>query len=461
MNASEVQHKKFSILGAAKSGIAVAKLLKSQGAEVFVSEKQSGENLGETKAELERLGVRYEFGGHSDQVLNADILVVSPGVPSDVPVVKKAKERGGKVFSELEVASWFCKAPIVAVTGSNGKTTTTTLLGRMFYDAQTGPFRSKKKYVVAGNIGDAFSNYVLELDQTSTAIVEVSSFQLDHIEKFHPKIAIILNITPDHLDRYERSLEKYVAAKCRIFENQTIGDFLIYNFDDEVTKAQVHKLAKSKVHTLPFSVREKFSEGAFVENGKLMTAFNGKCQEIIAADQISIRGTHNIYNSMVATLAAQLTGIPVASIRATLKNFKGVEHRLEFVREVNGVKYVNDSKATNVHSVWYALLSFEEPIIALIGGRDKGNDYSMLFDVVKKKVKAIVAIGESAEKVEHEFHGKTKVIKAHSMEEAVKLASTLANSGDVVLLSPACASFDWFKNFEHRGEVFKELVNKL
>ena len=253
---------------------------------------------------------------------------------------------------------------------------------------------------------------------------------------------------------------KYIAAKCRIFENQTRDDILIYNYDDEETRRAVFK-RKTNVKQLLFGIGRKFDEGAFVDNGTLVTVLDGKRSEIIEVDRISIRGIHNLYNSMAATLAAQAMGVSVPSIRATLKNFKGVEHRLEFVRELDGIKYVNDSKATNVDSVWYALQAFTEPIVLLLGGRDKGNDYGKLFDLVRQHVRAVVAIGESAEKVAHVFTGMVMIEKAGSMEEAIRAAKKLATRGDIVLLSPACASFDWFENYEQRGKVFKHIVNAL
>ena len=459
MNVHDLRNRKVSVIGAARSGTAAAKLLRSQGAQVFVSDKEPADKLpafgGQSQIQnLQSAGIPFETGGHSDRVYDCSLMVISPGVPSTSPVVVEAQGRGIKVVSELELASWFCKAPILAVTGSNGKTTTTTLLGRIFEN-------TKRKSVVAGNIGTAFSNFVLDLDQKSVAIVEVSSFQLDHIETFHPKVSILLNITPDHLDRYGKSFENYIASKSRVFENQTMDDFLIYNFDDPVTSLEVRKHAATHVQALPFSVKMRLDTGAYVENGTVKLSMSGRGDEIVAAKDISIRGVHNLYNSMAAALSARVMGISAEVISRTLKTFEGVEHRLEFVRVVNGVKYVNDSKATNVDSVWYALQSFEEPLIVLLGGRDKGNDYSRLYDLVRERVKAIIGIGESAEKVSQAFRDLTTVDKARSMEEAVQKAAALATRGDVVLLSPACASFDWFENFEHRGRVFKEIVHRL
>jgi UDP-N-acetylmuramoylalanine--D-glutamate ligase len=454
MNDQEIQDKKVTVLGAARSGLAAAKLLKSRGAHVFVSDKESAEKLKSQISTLNSLQIPFEVSGHTDRVYDCSLMVISPGVPSNAPAVVEAQKRGIDVVSELELASWFCKAPILAVTGSNGKTTTTTLLGRIFDCA-------KKKCVVAGNIGSAFSSFVLDLDQMSTAIIEVSSFQLDHIQSFHPKTAVILNITPDHLDRYGKSFDNYVASKRRVFENQTKEDSLVYSFDDPVTSLEVRKHASQHVRVLPFSAKTRLDEGAYVEEGRLMVSASGGLKEIIDAKNIAIRGLHNLYNSMAAALAAKVMGVSAEPIRETLKTFEGVEHRLEFVRHVNGVKYINDSKATNVDSVWYALQSFDEPLIVLMGGRDKGNDYSRLDDLVRQHVKAIVAIGESADKVLEAFRNITRVEKAVSMDAAVRKAAELAVPGEVVLLSPACTSFDWFDNFEHRGRVFKEIVRKL
>ena len=446
-----LKKKKVAVIGAARSGAAAAKLLRANGAEVFVSDSSPAEKLQSSISWLNSERIEYETGKHSARVYECEIMVISPGVPSNAPVVLEAAKRDIKVFSELEIGSWFCRSPIVAVTGANGKTTTTTLIGRILDHA-------KKKHVVAGNIGTAFSSVVLELVETDIVILEVSSFQLDYIDKFRPKISILLNITPDHMDRYDHSMEKYAASKARIFRNQQSEDVLIYNADDEWTNRII---AKAKCRKIAFSIDKKPDEGAFVENEKLAVVLGGVKTEIIDTAGIFIKGKHNLYNSMAAVLAGQLLGVEAGSIQSTLEKFEGVEHRLEFVRSVGNVRYYNDSKATNVDSVWYALQAFKEPIVLLLGGRDKGNDYSQLAEVVRKKVKSIVAIGESADKVEQEFRGIVGIKRADSMDEAVAAAHSLAESGDIVLLSPACASFDWFKNYEHRGQVFKELVKNL
>lgn len=454
MQPPHIAGKKFGVIGGARSGLAVARLLTGHGARVFLSDKAPAEKMIEAIAELKRAGLDHEFGGNTEKVLAADVLVLSPGVPSDVPIVRQALKKGLRIVSEIEVASWFCEAPIVALTGTNGKTTTTTLAGRIFEDA-------RKPVQVAGNIGVAFSQVVENANKQSTVILEVSSFQLDSIETFKPNISVLLNITPDHLDRYDHSMEKYIDSKCRVFINQSAGDTIIYNYDDDIVRINVEKRISPEVKRLPFSTRMTLSEGAYVENRHLWTKIDGYATELISADDISIKGQHNLMNAMAAALIARTMSVPTASVRATLKNFKGVEHRLEFVRELDGVAYVNDSKATNVDSVWYALQSFTQPIVLLLGGRDKGNDYSTLFPLVQKYVKAIVAIGESAAKVSTVFDKMKPLITASNMQEAVDQARKIAGAGDVVLLSPACASFDWFDNYEHRGRTFKDLVMRL
>lgn len=448
-----IEGKKVTVIGGARSGLAVAKLLKKMGAEVFVSDMKKPEEIKYVKftpEELRTAGIKYEFGEHSEKVYDCDFMVISPGVPSNAPVVKKAMELGIKVWSEIEVASWFCKAPIVAVTGTNGKTTTTSLIGHIF---RTAGF----KVIVAGNIGTPFSDFVLDADEKSIVVLEVSSFQLDHIESFSPRVAVLLNITPDHLDRYD-SFSDYILSKFRIFKNQRGDDFAVYNYDDEIVQPYVESL---NIVKLPFSVREKLSCGGFIDDGYIILNFKNKKERILKMSDLKIRGIHNVYNSLAAALAARAMEVKDEIIRESLQSFEGVEHRLEFVREINGVKFINDSKATNVNSLWYALESFDEPIILIAGGRDKGNDYSKVYDLVKRKVKLIIAIGESKSKIYNEFKDLTNVIEVDSMEGAVKKAYDKAEPGDVVLLSPACASFDMFRDYEHRGEVFKKLVNEL
>jgi UDP-N-acetylmuramoylalanine--D-glutamate ligase len=440
-----------TVVGAARSGVGAALLLQRKGASVFVTDQGRGEALRPAMEQFQRSGIPYETGGHTERAYQCGLMVISPGVPSDAPIVREAQRRNIRIVSEVELGSWFCRAPIVAITGSNGKTTTTTLTGRVLDDAA-------KKYCVAGNIGTAFSGVVLELDPSAVAVLEVSSFQLDQIESFRPSIAVLLNITEDHMDRYDHSMEKYAASKARVFMNQQTDDTLIYDADDPWT-AKVVAAARSR--KLPFSIERAVPEGAFIDKGALRVRLGGVETSVIPVNEIGIHGAHNQYNAMAAALTGMLLGVAPGSIRKTLAAFAGVEHRLEFVREVAGIRYVNDSKATNVDSVWYALQSFAQPIVVLIGGRDKGNDYARLTELVRKHVRAVVAIGESAEKVETAFSGVRPVMRANTMDEAVRIARSLAHAGDVVLLSPACASFDWFRNYEHRGDVFKQLVHEL
>lgn len=450
--ADVVRGTRVSVIGAARSGLGVASLLQANGADVFVSDHQAPEKLTASIRQLEAWGIPYETGGHSARVFDGGLVVVSPGVPSSAGVIRDAVKRGLRVVSELEVASWFCPARVIAVTGSNGKTTTTTLIGRMLGDA-------RRAHVVAGNIGTAFSSVVSSLHADDLVVLEISSFQLDHSEAFRPWISVILNITEDHMDRYNHSMEQYAASKARIFMNQRTDDILIFDVDDPWTQQTVRRHAGCR--TLGFSLHERLREGAFLEDGVLTTVIGTHTSRLVAPREMSLKGQHNLYNAMAATLAAQLAGVTVASVRATLKNFKGVEHRLELVRELDGVRYINDSKATNVDSVWYALQAFDEPIILLLGGRDKGNDYRRLVDLVKRSVRHLIAIGESASTVTAAFRGVADISTAGSMEEAVRLAHGVSRPGEIVLLSPACASFDWFENYEHRGRVFKELVLAL
>ncbi|MBA4312297.1 MAG: UDP-N-acetylmuramoyl-L-alanine--D-glutamate ligase [Chlorobiaceae bacterium] len=454
MRENIVKGKKVSILGMARSGIAVASLLKNKGAIPFVSDNGESAKLSDAVISLRNLHIEYETDGHTEKIYDSDMLVISPGVPSASTVLIEASKRGLKIFSELEAASWFCRAPIVAVTGTNGKTTTTSLLGKIFDDAG-------RKFSVGGNIGKAFSGFADQLHENSVAILEVSSFQLDYVDTFHPHISVLLNITPDHLDRYNNNFQNYIDSKCRIFKNQNNNDYLIYNYDDAEIRKAINNLALNHVRMMPFGLERAFNEGAFVEDDKVMIRIDGNKTEIISVDEIKIRGSHNLYNSMAAILTARLMDMSSESIKSTLAAFPGVEHRLEFVRDLDGVKYINDSKATNVDSVWYALQAYKEPIIVLIGGRDKGNDYNKLVEPVKKHVKAIIAVGESAEKVRNAFSNLKQVVIASSMAQAIGEARKLASAGDIVLLSPACASFDWFQNYEHRGKVFKEIVSAL
>jgi UDP-N-acetylmuramoylalanine--D-glutamate ligase len=447
-----VRGKRFSILGAGKSGLAVARLLKTRRAKVFLSEKAKKNKFEEAARELDEIGVEYEFGDNTHRVLEADYVVLSPGVPTDAPIVKLAREKQIKILSEIEIAFDQCEAPIVAITGTNGKTTTTTLVGEIFK-------RAEWNTLVAGNIGVAFSEIVDQAKgEKAIVVLEVSSFQLDAIDTFRPKVSAILNITPDHLDRY-KNYEAYIQSKYRIVENQKGYDVFVYNHDDDHARNCADTV---NIRTLGFSLKEELKQGAYLAGNDIVLRIGREKEVLINRNEIGIPGPHNLMNAMAAALMTRTMGVEYDAIRETLRAFKGVEHRIEFVRELNGVKYYNDSKATNVDSVYYALGSFKEPIILIAGGKDKGNDYSKIADEVKEHVKAIVTVGKGAEKIEKFFKDMKPIYSAGmSMEEAVKLAKDNAAPGDIVLLSPACASFDMFDNYEQRGKVFKELVNQL
>jgi UDP-N-acetylmuramoylalanine--D-glutamate ligase len=447
-----VRGKRFSILGAGKSGVAVARLLKTRRAKVFLSEKGKQNKFEDAAKELQEIGVEFEFGDNTHRVLDADYVVLSPGVPLDAPIVKLARTQQIKILSEIEIAFDQCEAPIVAITGTNGKTTTTTLVGEIFKRAEWNTF-------VAGNIGVAFSEIVDQAKgEKAIVVLEVSSFQLDAIDEFRPKVSALLNITPDHLDRY-KNYEAYIQSKYRIVENQKGYDIFVYNHDDENARNCADTV---NIRTLGFSLKEELKQGAYLAGDDIVLRIGREKEVLINRNEIGIPGPHNLMNAMAAALMTRAMGVEFDAIRETLRAFKGVEHRIEFVRELNGVKYYNDSKATNVDSVYYALGSFNTPIILIAGGKDKGNDYSKIADSVKEHVKAIVTVGKGAEKIEKFFSGMKPIYSAGmSMEEAVRLAKDAAAPGDIVLLSPACASFDMFDNYEQRGRVFKELVNKL
>lgn len=447
----EVKGKKISVIGAARSGVGAAKLVKRLGGIPFVSDFSSKEKIYDALNQLEIENINFEFGGHSDRVYDSSLMIVSPGVPNDSVVLQNARAKGIKIISEIEIAYHYCKGKIIAITGTNGKTTTTSLCGHVFnscgYNAH-----------LAGNIGVAFSEIVLDVKEDEFVSLEVSSFQLDLIENFKPAVAMILNITPDHLNRYENSLDKYAASKQRIYKNQDENDFLILNKDSQ---AVMQYLAGHKSKSYLFSISEKLNNGCYYSDGEVIFINNGKENFRCSRNDIQIRGEHNLANAMSVICAAKVFNLDNDKIIKALQTFESVEHRLELVREINGVKYINDSKATNVDSVWYALKSFDEPILLILGGQDKGNDYSQIRELVIQKVKKIYAIGSSAEKVFNFFHNDVKVELEKSLEDAVKNSSREAKNGDVVLLSPACASFDMFNNYEHRGKVFKEAVNKL
>jgi UDP-N-acetylmuramoylalanine--D-glutamate ligase len=454
MTPSDVQGKKATVVGGARSGLAVARLLATAGAEVFLTEQDAA--TAGLKEALDADGIDYEFGGHTRRAIDADFFAISPGVPSNINLLQQARRNGLAIYSEIEVASWFCEAPIVAITGTNGKTTTTSLAGHIFRTAERAP-------IVAGNIGFPFSDYVLDTTPDDTVILEVSSFQLDHIDTFRPRVSVILNITPDHLDRYDNDFNRYAQAKFRIFENQHGDDVLIYNHDDDLIREYVAWNAEQEgLTTLGFSQKEELEAGAFIRDETIILRINDQEEVLMQAEEVALRGRHNLYNSLAAAVAARVMEVRSDVVRESLTTFEGVPHRLEEVRTVQGVQFVNDSKATNVNSVWYALESFNRPIVLIAGGRDKGNDYSAIKPLVREKVRGVVAIGESAAKVLNEIGTLAdEQGMAATMEDAIQQARRMAHHGDVVLLSPACSSFDMYDNYEDRGDTFRRLVNSL
>lgn len=441
------------VIGAAKSGIAVALLLKRKGADVFVSD--FGSIRHEFRSKLDKADIPYEENGHTAKAERAEFAVVSPGVPTESPIIQYYLNLGKDVFSEIEVASWFTGSKIVAVTGSNGKTTVANWLDHLWTVA-------RRDHKLSGNIGIAFSDVV---DRSNgDHLLEVSSFQLDHISGFKPDVSLILNITPDHLNRYNHNFDAYAAAKFRITENQTEEDHFIFNYDDPVIQKHVETLKQNR--TTPqlwaFSHKNEVPEGAFVRNDHIIFKFNNKEESLMPVEDIGLRGQHNLSNGLATALAARAAEIKNDAIRESLRSFTGVEHRLELVRKVDGVKYINDSKATNVNAVWFALDSFQVPLTLILGGRDKGNDYSELIPQIKEKVHTIIAIGESKDRIEEQLGNVApNFIRVETMGGAVRAAYKGAKKGEVVLLSPACASFDMFDSYEHRGKIFKDEVNKL
>lgn len=446
-----LKDKKVVIIGAARSGVGAAKLVKKLEGIPFVSDFEKSTKVLESEKLLQENKIDYEFGNHSERVYEADLMVVSPGVPSDSKVIKNALEKKIKVISEVELAFQNCKGKIIAITGTNGKTTTTSLCGHIFKTAMA-------KTYIAGNIGYAFSEVALDTKEGDYVVLEISSFQLDFIESFKPNVAAILNITRDHLNRYENKFENYIKSKLRIYSNQSSDDFLILNKDDEVV---MNYLTEHKSKSFYFSNNNKVSNGCYVSDGKIIFGKEDKTDFSFSLNELPIRGEHNFANAMAAVNAAKLCKLDNEKIKEGLRTFKGVEHRLEFVRELKGVKYINDSKATNVDSLWYALRSFEQPIFLILGGQDKGNDYNKVKQLIIDKVKKIYAIGSSADTVYNFFHKNVKVELKPTMEDVVISASKEAKENDIVLLSPACASFDMFDNYEHRGRVFKEAVKNL
>lgn len=452
---TNVNGKHIVVAGAARSGVAAAVLLTQNGADVFVTD--GGPIAEHIKLRLNENRIPFEENGHTERATQGDFLVISPGIPSDSAIAKAYIENSRQIYSELETASWFNNNRMIAVTGSNGKTTVVNWLDKIWKTAGY-------PHYVAGNIGTAFCDVVATAKPQSDILLEVSSFQLDHIDTFRPNISMILNITPDHLNRYENSLDLYAKSKFRITENQTADDWFIYDADDSTLTDFSKTLSKqdSSPRQLAFSINREVEEGIYLDDGKLIYTFNQKKQTLMEMDEVGLPGKHNLKNGMAAALAARACEISNEDIRESLKRFEGVEHRLELARVLNGVSYINDSKATNINAVWYALQSFNMPMVLILGGRDKGNNYLELQPQLVEKVHTIIAIGEAREAIKSQLNNVVPdLFEADSMEEAVELSKKRAKRGEIVLLSPACSSFDMFENYEHRGNRFKELVNQL
>ncbi|WP_263819538.1 UDP-N-acetylmuramoyl-L-alanine--D-glutamate ligase [Salinibacter sp.] len=459
MTPDEVRTKRATVVGGARSGRAVARLLAKVGGEVFLTEQDAPSDG--AAAALDAAGVEYEFGGHTAAALNADVLVLSPGVPTQSNIVQQALRAGLDVYSEIEAASWFCDAPIVAITGTNGKTTTTSLTGDVFRTAFADT--PDREALVAGNIGYPFSDYVLETEPTDVVVLEVSSFQLDHVETFRPRVSVLLNITPDHLGRYDHDFEAYAQAKHNIFRNQGEGDVVVYNRDDDDVRDAVEEAAAEQgVRPMAITREGVPAAGAGLRDGRIVLRTDDEDASLMPQDELALRGRHNMYNSLAAAVSARVMEVENDVIRESLSGFEGVPHRLEAVRTVDDVLYVNDSKATNVNAVWYALESFDRPIVLIAGGRDKGNDYTDLKPLVREQVRAVVALGESAETVGRALGDEAgRHRRADTMEDALTQAQRAAQPGDVVLLSPACSSFDMYANYEERGDTFRRLVETM
>ena len=443
--------KTIVVLGAGESGVGAALLAADRGFAVFVSER--GSIASKYKNILDKAGISYEEAEHTkEKILAADLIVKSPGIPDTVPLIQEAINKGIKIWSEIEFASRYTEACLIGITGSNGKTTTTMLTHHLLSEGGLS-------VGMGGNIGKSFAGLLLE-EPKEHYVLELSSFQLDGIEEFKPHIAVICNITPDHLDRYNYDFNAYIESKFRITKNQTKEDYLIYDADDPVLVDYINN-HQIQAQLVPFSISEQLEYGAYLDHQTIYIKTN---QNTISmkVDTLALEGLHNVKNTMAASAAASLLQIRKESIRNSVQHFQGAAHRMEKVLKINHVNYINDSKATNVNATFYALESVKSPIVWIVGGVDKGNDYSSLMPLVREKVKAIICLGEDNQKLKAAFEGIGELfVETYAMSEAVKVAYKVAERGDSVLLSPACASFDLFENYEDRGNQFKEAVRNL
>jgi len=444
--------KNIVILGAGESGVGTAVLAKKHGWTVFVSD--FGKISPEFQAELETLGVEWEQGQHTqERILSADLVMKSPGIPEKAPIIKALREKGVKIVSEIEFAGYYNKAKTICITGSNGKTTTTMLVHHILKKAGVN-------VGLGGNVGKSFAKQVAN-ENFDWYVLEISSFQLDDMYDFRADISILTNITPDHLDRYNYDMSLYVASKMRIINNQTADNWFIYNADDPTIAAALEG-QKLQMKTAPFSMTKTLEVGGYYEEETKQITININDPLIMSVHDFALKGRHNTQNSLAAGIAARIVEIQKESVRESLEDFVNVEHRLEFVAKVNGIEFINDSKATNINSTWYALESMTNPTVWIVGGVDKGNDYNELMDLVKSKVKAIVCLGLDNAKIIEAFEGVVEtIVEAKSAMEAVSYAYQLSEKNDTVLLSPACASFDLFTDYQERGNQFKQAVRRL
>ncbi len=446
----ELNNKRVLVVGLGKSGVASALFLKAHGARVTVSDTKSGDELRNEIPVLLDHGITVETGGHGERTFRGqDLIVVSPGVPVDAPPLVQARAMGEAVIGEIELAARFLPGRIVAITGSNGKTTTTALTGEIL---TAGGLPT----LVGGNIGTPAISLAERARPETVIVLEVSSFQLETIQTFRPRVAIVLNVTPDHLDRHG-TLEAYVDAKARIFENQQSEDFAVLNEDDPTCVAMAER---TRAQVFWFSRQKEVKQGAWVRDGNILLRDGSGQREIMQVSEVPLKGAHNLENVLAAVCAAALMGCAPEKIRQAVREFKAVEHRLEFVATIRGVDYYNDSKATNVDATIKALESFPANIHLILGGKDKGSDYTVLNNLLRQRVKRVYTIGAAAAKIESQVKG-VEVVHAETLENAIRKANAVAQPGDVVLLAPACASFDQFKNYEQRGQVFKEIVRGL
>jgi UDP-N-acetylmuramoylalanine--D-glutamate ligase len=449
--AMDLKNKRVLVVGLGKSGVASALFLQARGARVTVSDAKPQEQLGQEIPVLLDHGIAVETGGHGERTFRGqDFIVVSPGVPVDSPPLVQARALGESVIGEIELASRFLPKTIVAITGSNGKTTTTTLGGEI---VAAGGF----PVVVGGNIGTPAISLVERTTADTVVVLEVSSFQLETIETFRPKIAVVLNITPDHLDRH-RTFAAYADAKARIFENQQADDFAVLNADDPTC---LELAGQARAQVFWFSRRDQIQPGAYVRDGRIFFCNAEGRREVMLVSEIPLKGAHNVENTLAAICVGALMGCETERIRRAVQDFKAVEHRLEYVATIRGVDYYNDSKATNVDATIKALESFPANIHLIVGGKDKDSDYTLLNDLIRHRVKRVYTIGAAAEKIELQVKSAAEIDRSGTLETALKRSAATAEAGDIVLLAPACASFDQFKNYEHRGRVFKEVVRAL